>query len=567
MLTESSVVSACIDQDIMTSHLVDDVRRRARREGKSLLSLLSISLRLPVSSFYRAYAAEHQLTFITGKQIQVDGKLLRKLPRSMVERCLIFPLMGNTSDDDSLEVVTGDAENQISMQQIERLLGVPVRWCIADPIELALTLKKNLSGGLAAAAPAEVFEPVATLSDIFNYAYLLRSSDIHIEPMKESIQVRLRVDGRLQDYPRDFMLEQGLGLMSRLKVLAGLDISEQRMPQDGSLSHAMEDGVEVDIRVATLPTRFGERATLRLLGSDTNALTLEQIGMSSADLKRFKSVITKPFGMILITGPTGSGKSTTLYSALQVLATDEVNVLTVEDPIEYVMDGVSQVHVSTKVSFAGALRSFLRHDPDVIMVGEIRDGETANIAMKASMTGHLVLSTLHTNTAPAAVTRLIDLGAEPYLIGATVLAVVSQRLVRRLCLRCKEGYVSSAVEQSQLGCDKPVTIYKPKGCASCMGIGYRGRVALFETLWVDEEMSALISQGANEMTLQASANNLFSLSADGIDKVLRGITSISELQGLSLLPSTASTSPIDRNHNDLNHKAINHTAKHRSPEQ
>ena len=545
MLKEASIISACINQDIMTASLIDDVRRQARREGRSLLSSLSISLRLPIASFYRAYAAEHQLTFLSGKQIQVDQQLLKKFPRSIVERYLIFPLIDNATGDDSIAVVTGDAENTVSIQQVERLLGVTVRWCVADPAELTLTMKKTLNGPLAVAALAEDFEPVTVLGDIFNYAYLLRSSDIHIEPMKESIQVRLRVDGRLQDYPRDFNLEQGLGLMNRLKVLSGLDISEQRMSQDGSLTHAMEDGIEVDVRVATLPTRFGERATLRLLGSDTDALSLEQIGMSAADLKRFRKVITEPFGMILITGPTGSGKSTTLYSALQVLATDDVNVLTVEDPIEYVMDGVSQVHVSTKVSFAGALRSFLRHDPDVIMVGEIRDGETANIAMKASMTGHLVLSTLHTNTATAAVTRLVDLGAEPYLIGATLKAVVSQRLVRRLCPRCKEGYVPSAFVQSQLGCDQPVTIYKPKGCASCMGIGYKGRVALFETLWVDEQMAALISQGADEMTLQASAKNLFSLSDDGIAKVLSGITSISELQSLSLLPLTESSAFID----------------------
>ncbi len=544
MLRDTVLINACVQQGMLDVEQVANVQRSARRERKNLLEALAFSARTPVSSFYRAYADLHQIPFISGKAIKPDTKLLRKLPRSLVERRLILPLEAepNEGGDSRIRLVVADPEDQAGIQQIKRIIGQALDIYLADPGELEIAVARALQRSTprieepkGSAAAAVEFDSVEALDRLFTQAYLLRSSDIHIEPLKEAVQVRLRVDGRLQEYPRTFTLEEGLSLMSRLKVLSSLDISEQRMPQDGSLTHVVEGGAEFDVRVATLPTRFGERATMRLLGSDSDALSLEQIGMSTRDLSLFREAIAKPYGMILITGPTGSGKSTTLYSALQEIATDDINILTAEDPVEYVMEGISQVHVSGKVSFADALRSFLRHDPDVIMVGEIRDGETANIAMKASMTGHLVFSTLHTNSAIAAVNRLVDLGAEPYLIGATMLAVIAQRLVRRLCHVCKEEGPATELELRQLGLCEPTNIFRPIGCANCMGSGYRGRLALFETLWVDDAMSSLISQGVDELTLAREAKHFYSLAVDGIAKTIAGHTSIEELARLSLL--------------------------------
>ncbi len=552
MLRDTVLINACVQLGLLSPELVTEVQRSARRERKELLTALAFANRMPISAFYRAYAGLHRLPFISGKAIQPSPELLRKLPQSLIERRLMLPLASD--ENDRIRLVVADPEDHAGIQQVKRILGQTIDIYLAAPKELThiiqrVTLRsapqsesslKDNSG-----AADNIFDPVQTLDDIFDEAYLLRSSDIHIEPLKESVQIRIRVDGRLQDYPRNFTPEEGLSLMSRLKVLASMDISEQRMPQDGSLTHTVDNGVEFDTRIATLPTRFGERATIRLLGSDGDALSLQQIGMSIDDLTRFREAIVKPHGMILITGPTGSGKSTTLYSALQEIATDDINILTAEDPVEYVMEGISQVHVSGKVSFADALRSFLRHDPDVIMVGEIRDGETASIAMKASMTGHLVFSTLHTNSAIAAVSRLADLGAESYLIGSTLLSVIAQRLIRRLCPNCKHPKQASTSELQQLGLSQDTTLYEAKGCANCMDSGYKGRLALFETLWIDNDMAALISQGADESTLQKEAKHFFSLRQDGIAKALQGLTSIEELDRLALLPLPRTAEQLD----------------------
>lgn len=553
MLRDSVLINACIQQGLLAPELVSEIQGKARREHKDLLTALAFAARIPVSTFYRAYASLHQLPFIAGKAIVPSAKLIRKLPHHLLERRLIIPMDPSDKAPDRIRLVLADPEDQAGLQQIKRIIGQSVDLYLAEPKMLA----QIIQSALRHAAPfidnkdaqknkAGEFDSVQILNQIFDEAYLLQASDIHFEALKEAMQIRLRVDGRLQDFPRTFTKDEGQNLMSRLKVISGLDISEQRMPQDGSLRQSVDDGSEFDVRVATMPTRFGERATLRLLGSDSSALSLEQIGMSTNDLNRFREAIAKPHGMILITGPTGSGKSTTLYSALQEIATDDINILTVEDPVEYVMEGISQVQVSSKVAFSAALRSFLRHDPDVIMVGEIRDGETASIAMKAAMTGHLVFSTLHTNSAIAAVNRLVDIGAERYLIGSTLLAVIAQRLVRRLCPLCKAGHAASEYQCQQIcvihNANHPLEIYHPQGCANCTGTGYKGRLALFETLWIDNDMAKLISQGADELTLQSEAKHFYSLAEDGRQKVIQGVTSIEELERLSLL-ARFSTSP------------------------
>jgi type IV pilus assembly protein PilB len=371
-----------------------------------------------------------------------------------------------------------------------------------------------------------------------NSPYLRRASDIHFEPSAFGMRVRLRVDGHLQEYGRTLGGAESEALMTRLKVLSSLDIAEQRMAQDGGLSYQVA-GWEIpptDIRVATVPTKFGERATLRLLGQETGRLSLEKLGMPEGILSGFRQAIDRPHGMILVTGPTGSGKSTTLYAALRELDADDLNILTVEDPVEQIMDGITQVQVTNKVSFGQALRSFLRHDPDVILVGEIRDMETAETALKASMTGHLVLSTLHTNDAVGAVSRLVDIGAERYLIGSTLIGVLAQRLVRRLCPHCRQSRSSTEEERKQLGMEgkTDLQLFDPQGCPHCLGSGFLGRVGLFEALWLDPELSVSIAAGASEDEIRRQAKGLKTLWQDGCEKVLNGDTALTEVLHLSI---------------------------------
>ncbi len=541
MLRDTVLINAAIEQGLINAEQVVPLQTRARRERRELLRLLSFSLRLPQSAFYRAYAELHDVAFVDGP-LCVDAKLLRKLPRSLSERRLILPLQ---SDDESqVPLAVADPQDQAGIEQARRLLGKPLIIQLALPQLLQRTLRQSSTVSpdeQSALNVATDFDPVMMLNELFDEAYLSRASDIHMEPQKESFQIRLRIDGRLQHYPEQLSIADGQGLMSRMKVLAGMDIAEQRQPQDGNLSHHIDEtGAEFDVRAATLPTRFGERATLRLLGADSQALSLEQIGFSAASLTQFRKTIRRPHGMVLITGPTGSGKSTTLYSALQEIATADINVMTAEDPVEYVMPGISQVHVNGKVGFVDALRSFLRHDPDVIMVGEIRDGETANIAMKAAMTGHLVFSTLHTNSALASINRLVDMGVERYLIGSTLAAVIAQRLVRQLCPHCKQAYPASETQQASLAVEsESLELYRPVGCASCMGSGYRGRLALFETLWLDDHLGELIAQSADENQLRREAKAFCSLDEDGRDKLLAGLTSWEELARLGLVHELA----------------------------
>jgi type IV pilus assembly protein PilB len=309
------------------------------------------------------------------------------------------------------------------------------------------------------------------------------------------------------------------------------------MPQDGGFSYHLAAPVDLEfnIRVATAPTRLGERITMRLLGNESSSLTLTDLGFLEHDLVEFKQAIRKPYGMILLTGPTGSGKSTTLCAALQEINRSDINIMTVENPIEYVIDGISQIQTGPKINFADALRSLLRHDPDVLMVGEIRDSETADVAVKAAMTGHLVFSTLHTNNAVSAVTRLVDIGCEPFLIGSTMTAVIAQRLVRRLCRHCAKARPATEDEKVLLGVEDDVQLFEPVGCAVCQGQGFRGRLGLFETLWFNEKLARMVAKGADEETLEKSAgNSLKFMWQDGCDKVIRGLTTLDEVREVAV---------------------------------
>lgn len=358
------------------------------------------------------------------------------------------------------------------------------------------------------------------------------ASDIHVETYERRLSVRLRVDGVLREIvqPRR---ELAPLLVSRIKVMAKLDIAEKRVPQDGRISLRIA-GREVDVRVSTMPSSNGERVVLRLLDKQAGRLNLALLGMAARDHRVMQELIQKPHGIILVTGPTGSGKTTTLYAALTELNDKTRNILTVEDPIEYQLDGVGQTQVNNKVemTFARGLRAILRQDPDVVMVGEIRDLETAEIAVQASLTGHLVLSTLHTNSAVGAVTRLHDMGIEPFLLSSSLLGVLAQRLVRVLCPDCREPRPADASECQLLGADsrKPPIIYHARGCATCNQLGYRGRTGIYEVIAVDEELRRLIHSNVSEQELESHARKSSpSIRADGMRKVLEGATTLEEV--------------------------------------
>lgn len=358
------------------------------------------------------------------------------------------------------------------------------------------------------------------------------ASDIHIETFEKALVVRMRIDGVLREALR---LQPTLAplLVSRIKVMAQLDIAEKRLPQDGRISLRV-GGAEVDVRVSTMPAGAGERVVLRLLAKNAGRFDLGELGLPEENLEELNAMIHKPHGIILITGPTGSGKTTTLYAMLAKLNDRSRNILTIEDPIEYQIEGIGQTQVNTRVdlTFARGLRAILRQDPDVVMVGEIRDVETAGIAVQASLTGHLVLSTLHTNSAIGAVTRLVDMGVEAFLLSSSLVGLLSQRLVRALCPQCKEAYTATPTECKFLGVPvkKPPTLYKAKGCVACRNTGYKGRVGIYEIITVDDTLRGMIHGGKGEQAMEAYVREQSeSIRAQGCSKVLQGLTTSEEV--------------------------------------
>jgi type IV pilus assembly protein PilB len=363
-----------------------------------------------------------------------------------------------------------------------------------------------------------------------------RASDIHIEPGERTLRVRYRIDGVMHEVmtpPRAVTA----GITSRLKIMADINIAERRIPQDGRIGVTVQ-GKQIDIRVATLPTVHGEKVVMRLLDKSSVLLKLQDLSFLPDNFQRFQDSYTKPYGAILVTGPTGSGKSTTLYATLNILNRPEVNIITVEDPVEYKLPGVNQVQTNVKagLTFASALRSILRCDPDILLVGEIRDRETAQIAIESALTGHLVLSTLHTNDAPSALTRLTEMGVEPFLVASALDCVVAQRLARRLCDRCKEEYTPTAEELVAASFpfdtkdDLPV-LFRPNGCTACGKTGYRSRLAIHEVMTVTEEVERLVAEKASseEIAKVARSQGMRPLRDDGMAKVLEGVTSIEEV--------------------------------------
>ena len=490
----------------------------------------------------------------------VPAEFIEAIPATYAQQHFLIGIRSQ-ADDSELTVVLSKPLDANALDNVSKMTGLPVkaaistRAAITAVIDIAYeqrtTVIEEVAEELDSQNLDQLVDEVATsddlldvvnrppvirlVNDILFRALQLRASDIHVHPYETKIQIRYRIDGILYD---TLSLNRNVLplIISRIKVMAGMDIAERRLPQDGRCSVRLGQR-EVDLRVSTVPTSYGERSVLRLLDKSTGLFGLDELGLWEDDLKKFDSLLTRSHGVIFVTGPTGSGKSTTLYACLNRINSAEKNVMTVEDPIEYQLEGISQMQVAAKkgVTFVNALRHVLRQDPDVIMVGEVRDIETARMAIQSSLTGHLVFSTLHTNDSAGAVSRLLDLGVEPYLVSSSLIAVIAQRLVRKVCPDCQQRYEPTPQELRQLGLGDAQAaegrFFVGTGCDRCFQTGYRGRTGVYELMLINEEIQDLIYKRESAGTIKKAALNagLQTLRMDGARKVLVGITTIAEV--------------------------------------
>ena len=467
-------------------------------------------------------------TLLNTSLVRIDPAVALRIPAALAVRRQILPM----SIVDGVVQIACATNDPTALATAERALGRAVRAVPAEPDTLRVMLRRIYGEALSS---GEAEDPVTVVNELLHAAWLRGASDLHIDSERDSVRVRLRVDGQLEELRR-LPLRMQAEVVSRIKVLGGLDIAERRAAQDGRFTHEFAGREQVDMRVASLPTRHGERISLRLLALGMESLTLGRLGMAQHDLAVVEQAIERPHGLLLATGPTGSGKTTTLYAALrQLISGRNLNVIAVQDPVEYDIPGVAQVEVDNaqKVTFAKALRSILRHDPDVIMIGEIRDRETADIAIQAALTGHLVLATLHTNSAAGAMTRLHDMGIERFLSAATVRLCIAQRLVRRLCPHCRIFEPLDALHLRRLGIDdgRVLRHARPRGCVYCAGRGWRGRIGLFEMPPVNTALADRIEAGDDERSLAALVRRSGSPSLldDALTKLNEGETTIEEI--------------------------------------
>lgn len=499
-----------------------------------------------------ALAQGMSLPFVDLNEYQIDKEVISMVPDDLCRCNQLLPL---SIVNGRIAVAMANPKNFAAVDDVSATTGMPVIAMVAMPSQVRDCINRflranaeltELSHEIAATAKKEVdleqddsedASPVARfVSLLINQAIDDHCSDIHIEPQEDGLLVRYRIDGVLhifQKAPRAMTQ----GVISRIKVMAEMDIGERRKPQDGRIT-VRHNGQKVDLRVAALPTVWGEKIVMRILSTPSGNLKVEDLNFSERNFDVFSKAYNRPYGMVLVTGPTGSGKSTTLYATLGDVARPEINIITVEDPVEFRMEGINQVQVNNKagMTFATALRSILRADPDVVLIGEIRDEETATIAIEASLTGHLVLSTLHTNDAPSAVTRLTEMGVEPFLVSSSLAAVMAQRLARRLCKKCRKADTATPVELKMMGVPytpgSPLpTVYRAMGCRECSNTGYHGRVAIQQVMGVDTQMEDLIARGATSLEIEQAAKSkgMTSLREDGWQKVLQGITSVDEV--------------------------------------
>ncbi|MCX5925480.1 MAG: type II secretion system ATPase GspE [Candidatus Dependentiae bacterium] len=552
-----------VSYGLITVDQLRDCQQHMVQDGVSLQTCLITKKMATAEAIARAYAAYASLDYvgiITDKMADLD--MLAKVPLKFLRDNVVIPI----SIDGRLVILTADPMKFQPLDEVNLLLGGEARYAVSSaviimeainryyPIEGTKQMIEELEGQEQEAGVAfeEIEEkdilsmateaPIIKLvNNILFKAAKRGASDIHIEPFEKEIRVRYRIDGIMYDVMTPPKRAQG-ALISRLKIMANLNIAEKRMPQDGRIQIKVADKT-IDLRVSILPVSWGERVVMRLLDRTRSVAKIDQIGLSDRDYAVLIKNIERPNGIIYVTGPTGSGKTTTLYSVLVELNSPEVNIITVEDPIEYQVAGIGQVQVREKVglTFAIALRSILRQDPDVVMIGETRDPETAQIAIQAALTGHLVLSTLHTNSAPAAITRLIDMSIEPFLIASSVVLVVAQRLVRKLCGDCKKSYSPPVDLFARLGLDaqkaSDISFYKAGGCEKCLNTGYLGRLPIFELMEVTEGIVRLAMERADtaRITRQAIADGMSPLIEDGVRKIRMGLTTIEEVLSVATI--------------------------------
>ena len=530
------------------SGAVEEQQRLGRSLGRVLVDLGILSEAQLVASL----ATQIGMQFVDLSDYPVDGSAVSRVSDLVCRRHTALPI---GYDEGKLVVAMADPANVFALDDIRSLTGLEVKPVVATKPDVLAAINKYHRGDaemddltMALEAPDEEddlgkVKEIVEDAPIVKFVNLLitqaiqdRASDIHIEPTERDLRVRFRIDGVLHEVMRSPKTITS-GVTSRLKIMADINIAERRIPQDGRLS-VNANGKKIDLRVATLPTVWGEKIVMRVLDNSTAMLKLSDLGFSDPNYEVYSKSFVKPYGMILVTGPTGSGKSTTLYATLNIVSKPEVNVITVEDPVEYRLPGINQVQTNNKagLTFSAALRSILRSDPDIVLLGEIRDGETAHIAVEAALTGHLVLSTLHTNDAPSAIVRLTEMGIEPFLVGSALDCVLAQRLARKLCPKCKEAYVPTP-EMLKLnefpwqdGMDLP-TLYRPGGCSACSKTGYKGRLALHEVMGVSESIEKLTVEHASSMVIRKTAieEGMITLRHDGLLKVLAGITSVEEI--------------------------------------
>ncbi len=503
-------------------------------------------------------------TITTIKDEDVELSLIKDIPLSFAKGNLIMPLK---REDGKLIAAVVDDRGILALLELSKHFGLkPLPLSASAGIVIdainrfygqvgsAEEVMGDITGEDLSSVATEFEKPkdileltedapiIRLLNALFLQAVKERSSDIHIEPYEKELDVRMRVDGILHKVLSPPKIIQD-ALISRIKIMANLDIAEKRLPQDGRI-RLLIGGRDIDIRVSIVPTAFGERAVLRLLDRKQGLIGLWEVGLNKDDEKMVEALLKRTNGILLVTGPTGSGKTTTLYAALNRIHAEEKNIITVEDPVEYQLKGVGQIQVNPKIglTFASGLRSILRQDPDVIMVGEIRDFETAEIAIQASLTGHLVLSTLHTNDAPSAITRLIDMGVEPFLIASSLTGIIAQRLVRVICPHCKESYKPSEAELSYFNSSlvtrlpaeeghSSLYLYRGKGCDRCGGKGYIGRTGIFELLTINDEIRHMITEKIDSQSIKnrAISRGMKTLRVDGIEKASKGITTLEEV--------------------------------------
>jgi general secretion pathway protein E len=546
----------------LTETALEEGLRAQADEGGRLGEVLIARKAVSADDVARALALQLDLPYHAQVSLDaVDAELVRQVPINFAKQALILPL---GLEGDSVALLVADPLDTTVLDHARMLLqrnvsphvatGAVIVDAINGVYDRAVNEAEQLVGEMEAqdlqSLAHELEEPqdlldtddeapiIRLVNSLLFRAAKERASDIHIEPMERELLVRFRIDGVLQEIIKPPKRYQN-SIVSRVKVMGQLNIAEKRLPQDGRIRIKLA-GRDIDIRLSTIPCTFGERIVMRLLDKNTTLLDLADIGMGRDTMNGMDQVIRRSHGIVLVTGPTGSGKTTTLYAALSRINTPDLNILTVEDPVEYQIRGISQMAINPKIglSFAAGLRSFLRQDPDVIMVGEIRDRETAEIAIQASLTGHLVFSTVHTNDAASAITRLVDMGVEPFLVASSLMAVMAQRLVRRVCPHCREAYRPTAEELKEVALTPEAvaragnpTIYRAKGCDACGGTGYRGRTGIYELLMVDDDIRQLTLKNVDSSSIKRSGvqKGMLTLLDDGARKVLAGETTLAEV--------------------------------------